>query len=122
MILGVGTDIIEISRIAGAATESFLKKYFTNEEIFRYQQMKNSAPSIAADFAAKEAVAKAIGTGFRGFSSNEIEIGRDELGRPFVCTYGRCADICRQKGIENFYISLSHCKEFAVAYTIAEGK
>lgn len=121
MIIGVGTDMIEISRVAKAATESFLKKYFTDLEIARYQQLKNNSATIAADFAAKEAVAKAIGTGFRGFSLNEIELLRTAEGQPYIQTYGNCSKICSEKGIHQFHVSLSHSQQYATAFVVAEG-
>lgn len=123
MIIGVGTDIIEISRIEMAVKkESFLKRYFTVSEIARYQTKKHCISSIAADFAAKEAVAKAIGTGFRGFTPQDIALGRSQEGKPYVEVSGQCAVICQNRGIAAFHISLSHSNAFATAYVIAEGK
>ncbi|MBM6839885.1 holo-ACP synthase, partial [Clostridium saudiense] len=86
MILGVGTDIIEIERIKKAIerTPKFLEKTFTEKEIELFKSKAMKVESIAGNFAAKEAISKAIGTGFRGFSLNDLEILRDELGKPIV--------------------------------------
>ena len=86
MIIGIGTDIIEIERIEIAVkrTKGFINKLFTENEINIFESRGFKSEVIAGNFAAKEAVSKALGTGFRGFGVKDIEILRDELGKPVV--------------------------------------
>ncbi len=121
MIIGIGTDIIEIKRIESVVnrTPGFIEKYFTNEEI-NYFKKKGLKPNvIAGNFAAKESISKALGTGFRGFSLKDIEVLRDELGKPVVNLSDK---IYKLIGERNFimHISISHSKENAIAYAVME--
>jgi len=88
-IYGIGTDIIEISRIRDAInrTSSFKRKVYTEKEIEYIEKKKEPYASYAGRFAAKEAVSKALGTGERGFSLSDVEILNDELGKPNVVLY-----------------------------------
>ncbi len=112
MIYGVGTDIVKTDRIS-SAKESFLHYAFTEKELAAF---KGRAESLAGNFAAKEAVGKALGTGISGFGLKDIEILRDERGKPYVMLHGGAAVFSELK----FYVSISHEKEYAVAYCIAE--
>ena len=87
MIIGIGTDLIEIERIKKACVkEAFLLRSFTLEE----RACIDGRPERAAgNFAVKEAVSKAMGTGFRGIGLNEIEVLRDAFGKPYINLYGR---------------------------------
>lgn len=121
MILGIGTDIIEIDRIEKAIQkERFLKRYFTPSEILLYQEKGNKPQTIAGNFAAKEAIAKAMGTGFLSFSPIDIEILRDEKGAPFVNIYNKCKKTCESLGIHTIHISISHNKHHATAFAVLE--
>ena len=122
MIAGIGTDIIEIERINKAIlnTPQFMLKSFTAKEQDYFRQRKNAVESIAGNFAAKEAISKALGTGFRGFGLMDIEILRDDLGAPVVFLHGKAKDIKNKKNITNIWVSISHCKAYATAYAIAE--
>lgn len=124
MILGIGTDIIEIKRIQKALerTESFREKLLSTAEKEYFFKKGDKAESIAGNFAAKEAISKALGTGFREFTMNEIEVLRDELGKPYVRLLGKAKDIGKRKGVTHIHISISHCKEYAVAYAMIEGR
>ena len=90
-IYGIGTDIIEISRIKNAInnTALFKSKVYTKKEIEYIEKKRNPYASYAGRFAAKEAVSKAFGTGVYGFSLKDIEILNDELGKPYVILYGK---------------------------------
>lgn len=122
MVLGVGNDIVEIERIAKAIEKkSFIKRYFTEREIIFFQSKKLKAETVAGNFAAKEAVAKALGTGFSGFSAIDIELVHDTKGAPYVVLAGNAKVLARAKGINNICVSISHCKAYAVAYVVAEG-
>lgn len=122
MIIGVGTDIIEIDRIALACKkENFRIKTFTKAELDYFDKLKNrGAESMAGNFAAKEAVAKALGTGFSGFLPSDIEILRREGEKPFVRLYGNALAISQNMNINRIHISISHCKSLAIAYAVAE--
>lgn len=122
MIVGIGCDIIEIERIARAIkSESFIRRVFTAEEAAYCQRRgQQAAASFAARFAAKEAVLKALGTGLREGSLQEIAVDNDGLGKPLVQLSGHFAMLAKQLGVKNIQISLSHSREIATAYVIME--
>ena len=122
MVFGVGTDIIEITRIKKAIekNQGILKRLFTELEMEYYRKKLMSPQSIAAGFAAKEAVVKALGTGLRGIKWTDIEILRSNLGKPFVKLGNNAKDFADAKGIGVIHITLSHSKDFATATAIAE--
>ena len=113
-IYGIGTDIIEISRIRDAInrTSSFKRKVYTEKEIEYIEKKKEPYASYAGRFAAKEAVSKALGTGVRGFSLNDVEILNDELGKPTVTLYNNLLNHVEDLKIQ---ISISHSREYAVS-------
>lgn len=121
MIIGIGIDIIEIYRIEKVVqrTPSFIEKSFTSNEIKYFESKGLKANVIAGNFSAKEAISKAIGTGFRGFGLKDIEVLRDELGKPFVKLSDKIYELLDLKDI-NIHISISHSKENAIAYAIME--
>jgi holo-[acyl-carrier protein] synthase len=124
VVIGVGTDLMEIARIQQSATrfgDRFLQRVFTPAEIAYCQSKKNSAESFAARFAAKEAAAKALGTGISfGVSWLEIEVARQPTGRPFLVLTGRAAQRARQLGVTATSLSLTHSRETALAVVIME--
>lgn len=114
MILGIGTDIVEICRVEKAISkEVFLRKCFTEREI-TYCNKGKAAQGFAGLFAAKESVVKALGTGFRGFLPRDVEICHDQLGKPVVKLSERVGML---KGAQ-IDISISHGKDYAVAMAI----
>ncbi len=121
MILGVGTDIIEIERIKKAIerTPNFLEKTFTEKEIELFKSKAMKAESIAGNFAAKEAISKAIGRGFRGFAFNDLEVLRDELGKPIVNISDKVKEFLEYEEVI-FHISISHNKTCAIAFVTME--
>lgn len=124
MIKGTGVDIIEISRIEKSLTnEKFIERIFTKkEQEYCNSREQMAVSSYAARFAAKEAVVKALGTGISGGGLwTDIEILPDDDGAPHVKLYGYFAYIATKRKIYNIFISLSHCKEYAVAQAILEG-
>ncbi|NLV92283.1 MAG: holo-ACP synthase [Firmicutes bacterium] len=127
MILGIGTDIIEIDRVGRAWTRKgtrFVDKICSPREakyILRGNQ-KAQWERMAARFAGKEAVMKALGTGWRrGVAWREIEILHEPSGRPYVNLLGKTAQLAEKMGIKTFHISMSHNDSVAVAYVIALG-
>ncbi len=126
MILGVGTDLIEIGRIRDSVErfgERFLGRVFTPTEIeYCLGKKKGAAESFAARFAAKEAGAKALGTGIsRGIGWKDIEVRRDPGERPRLVWRGRAADRVRELGIRRAELSLTHSRDLAMAFVVVEG-
>ena len=121
MILGIGTDIIEIERIDRAIknTPMFLEKIFTKRELDELNKSTLRVESVAGNFAVKEAISKAVGTGMRGFSFNDIEVFRDELGKPIVQVSDKVKDIIK---VDNytFNVSISHNRTCAIAFVVLE--
>jgi len=107
MIKGVGIDIIEVGRIEKLleSKENFLTRNFTEAE----QEFNLKPESVAGNFAAKEAFAKSLGTGFRGFGLRDVEVLRNELGAPYIVFRG-------ERSAAN--VSISHTKTTAVAVVI----
>ena len=121
MIIGIGTDIIEIDRIKAAIerTPSFLSKAFTEKEIELFKSKGMRVETIAGNFAAKEALSKALGTGFRGYNLKNFEILRDNLGKPIVNISKEVRDKIGDRKL-NINVSISHNKSNAIAFAIVE--
>jgi holo-[acyl-carrier protein] synthase len=114
----IGIDIVEISQIAYALSRwgnLFLRRIYTANEIRDYG---NSAPSLAARFAAKEAVIKAFNGQIEGLTFKDIEILSDDKGIPYVQLHGAALEISKLLCINGFSISLSHSSENAIAFVI----
>ena len=113
MIKGLGTDIIELDRIRKAIDrhgQSFLDRIFTPKEQKYCNTFNDPIPHLAARFAAKEAVVKALGTGLRnGLSWTDIEIVSDNLGKPAAIVRG-----------EEIMLSISHGRDYATAVAIRQ--
>jgi len=126
MIVGIGIDIVEISRLQESITrnpERFVKKCFTETEIDFCKPKKNAYEHFAARFAGKEACFKALGTGWdKGIGWLQVETNNDESGKPALRLRGTAAELADTMGISNFVVSISHTKSMAVAVVIAEGK
>ncbi len=124
MVLGLGTDMIEIKRLQESIDrfgERFLERIFTAGEIAYCMRKKNAAESFAARFAAKEAAAKALGTGIsRGVSWKEFEVIREVSGRPILRLSGRAAEMAEAMGVRRIQLSLTHSRELALAVVVAE--
>ncbi len=119
MITGIGTDLVEIARVQKAIGRSaFLEKVYTEKE----RELIAARPVRAAgNFAAKEAVAKALGCGFSGIAPIEIEVLRQESGMPYVVLHGRAKKKAEEQGIVKIQISLTDTAEYAQAYVVCEG-
>ena len=119
MIKGIGMDMVEIARIRKACEkEHFLNKMYTVEEVLRYRKFP---VRLAGNFAVKEAVAKALGTGFRTFMPADVEVLRDELGKPYVNLYGEAAELAQKMGIIHIFVTITNEKEYAAAVAVLEG-
>ncbi|MGR3302032.1 MAG: holo-ACP synthase [Candidatus Scalindua sp.] len=116
-----GIDIIEIKRIEKvfSSHKNFLRRVYTSDEVEYCQSKRNCYQHYAVRFASKEAVLKAFGTGLRGrIKWTDIETLNDELGKPYVNLYGRAKELADEKRIGEISVSLSHCKDYAVAHVL----
>lgn len=125
MILGLGIDIIEVSRIR-ASHEKFGDRFLTRilrpAEIAYSLSHRHPAPFLAARFAAKEAISKAFGTGIGAqLGWQDIEVGRKESGEPFVILHDGGQALFEQRRGTRFHLSLSHTQNYATAVAILEG-
>jgi holo-[acyl-carrier protein] synthase len=117
----IGIDIIEIARLEKAITrrgEAFLRRVYTQSELSLYRK---KLPSLAARFAAKEAVIKALGKPTPA-SLREIEILSDPNGKPLLNLYGKAQSQAQGLGLDKFAITLSHSREYAIALVAGETK
>ena len=124
MIVGSGIDLVEISRIQQSLErfgKRFLDRVYTAAEQAYCLRKRNAAESLAARFAAKEAGAKALGTGIsRGVSWLEIEVVREPGGRPAIRFHGRAAEIARNLGVANVALSITHTGTLSMASVVVE--
>jgi holo-[acyl-carrier protein] synthase len=122
LILGIGVDITEISRIKRLLDrKGFAEKIFTPTELASCGKQRAPETSLAGRFAAKEAVMKAIGTGWaKGVSWQDITITNDSAGKPLVELKGQARRIADQVGITRIHVSISHSGGYAVAQVVAE--
>jgi holo-[acyl-carrier protein] synthase len=124
-ILGTGIDIVEVLRIAQMIEkhgELFITRVYTDHEIEYCSARKAATQHYAGRWAAKEAVLKALGTGWRrGISWRDIEIRNDAKGAPTVQLRGGARDVMTAAHIAKLHVTISHCRNFAVAYVVAEG-
>ena len=120
MLTGVGCDLIEIERVKKACEkEAFLLRVYTENE----RRQADGRPSVlAGTFAVKEAVAKVLGTGFRTFMPKDVEVLRDELGKPYVILHGNAGKVAEEKRIKRIEVSISDTREFAMAFAVGEGE
>jgi len=124
-ILGIGTDITECLRIARMIErhgDLFINRVYTPEEVRYCQNRKQATQHFAGRWAAKEAVMKALGTGWRrGIGWRDIEIRNAPGGQPVVAVRGGVKDVVEQLGIRKLLVSISHCHTHATALAIAVG-
>lgn len=118
----IGVDIIEISRIRRAcAREEFLNRFFTARELEGIKGKSSFYAHLAGKFAAKEAVVKAMGTGFRNMKWKDIEILNQASGKPVVILSGKAKEIFEDNNLSGIQVSISHCREYAIAFAVALG-
>lgn len=123
MVEGLGIDVIEIERMDRTIRQwgdVFLKKIFTDRELAYASSKYRPVPHIAARFAAKEAVAKALTIGWRaGFRWKDVEVTNDETGKPSVTLYGKLKELLRGS---NVLVSISHSETIVVAIALIDKK
>ena len=122
MILGLGIDIVEVSRIEKWLNdEKLLQRFFNKEEVeYVLSKGNGAAHSLAVRFAAKEAFGKALGTGLSGIKLKDIVVVNDKTGRPFLKLSGTALQALNKKGGKAVHISLSHEKTTAAAVVVIE--
>ncbi len=122
-VVGIGTDIVECLRIAQMIErhgEQFIGRVYTPHEIEYCSVRKAATQHYSGRWAAKEAVLKAIGTGWvRGISWRDVEVINDMGGQPSIRLSGGALEICQKRGIDRVLISISHCRSHATAYALA---
>ena len=126
MILGIGVDLVDVERIDRAIErhgEHFLHRVFTENEIAYCAKMRAPGPHYAARFAAKEAVAKAFGTGLgEHLALHEIEVRHAETSAPFIKLHGASAAYAQHRAVRKIHLSLSHTATSAIAQVVLEGE
>ena len=122
-IVGIGTDIVEclrIGRMIEEHDELFLRRVYTEREIRYCQERKRATEHFAGRWAAKEAILKCLGTGWRrGLCWTDIEIRNDTSGKPRVHICGAAKDQAQTLLIADIHISISHCRAYATAFAVA---
>jgi holo-[acyl-carrier protein] synthase len=122
-IVGIGTDLVEcvrIGRMIEQHGELFLTRVFTDREIRYCQSRKRAVEHFAGRWAAKEAILKCLGSGWRkGMCWTDMEIRNDPSGQPRVLLCGAAKDSAQQLRISDILLSISHCRAYATAYAMA---
>lgn len=123
MILGIGTDIVEVKRMQRWIEKpEMLERFFNQQEQMEKGSEAARCQHYAARFAAKEAFSKALGTGITGFSLQDVFITNDKSGKPSLNVEASAADVLKERcGGCKLHVSLSHEKEYATAFVIIEG-
>ena len=122
MIYGIGTDITKVSRFEKwVKNEEFIKRFFNSQEIMVSGSISAKCEHYAARFAVKEAFSKALGTGISGFNLQDVFITNDKDGKPKIHIQNNAKNILENRcGECNVMVSLSHEKEFAIAFVVIE--
>lgn len=122
-VLGVGTDLVDVDRVRRALERQpgLRTRLFTDDEWEYSSRHRDPHPHLAARFAAKEAVMKALGRGMSSMGFAEIEVVRDEHGVPAVRLVGAAADVADRAGVARWHLSLTHTDALAQAVAVAVG-
>jgi holo-[acyl-carrier protein] synthase len=121
-VIGVGVDVVEIERfrIVLARTPSMRARIFTPAELAYADAKVDPVPSLAARFAAREAVMKALGLGLGAFGFHDVWVERADSGAPSLAVVGRALELADAAGVRRWHLSVSHSDLVAVAYVVAE--
>ena len=121
MITGCGIDIVSIERfIPWTENPALVNRFFHADELPCMEVKNKAAERLAVRFAAKEAFAKALGTGLSGFNLTDVCVRKDKNGKPSLCVYGAAALLLKKNGANRIHLSLTHEKKYAVAQVILE--
>ena len=121
MIVGIGVDAVEIDRFRRSLerTPSMKTRLFTREELEYVEPHDDPTASLAARFAAREAVMKAMGVGLGAFEFHDVWVQRADSGRPTLAVTGRAEQIANELGVTDWHLSITHTDTTAIAYVIA---
>lgn len=122
-VVGMGTDLVEIPRfrLALERRARFERRLFSDAERAYANRSVNPAPRLAARFAAKEAVMKALGVGLGAFKLRDVEVLRLPSGAPEVALYGKAQQLADARGVQEWLLSLTHSESMAMAVALALG-
>lgn len=122
ILISVGVDMVEISRIKKSMQNNRFLKFILGDEEYSQLEKKNfPAQSVAANFCAKEAFSKAVGTGIRGFGIKNVQILRDEIGKPYIFLTDNAMEAIKNKNLD-FSVSLTHTRTYACAVVVCFNK
>jgi holo-[acyl-carrier protein] synthase len=122
-VVGIGIDLVDIDRFRRSLerTPSMRTRLFTEIELAYVAPQIDPVPSLAARFAAREAVMKALGVGLGAFDFHDVWVERAESGRPSLSLAGRAAELAAAAGVAVWHVSLTHSDVMAAAYVVADG-
>lgn len=122
-VIGIGVDLVDIERFRRSLdrTPSMRTRLFTDDELAYVAAHVDPVPSLAARFAAREAVMKSLGVGLGAFGFHEASVRRAPSGRPSLVLSGRAAELATSAGVATWHLSLTHSDSTAAAYVIADG-
>ena len=122
-VIGLGTDLVEIDRfrLAMSRRQRLGERLFSDEERAYADRHRDPAPRLAARFAAKEAVMKALGVGLGAFKLRDVEVARRKGGAPELVLRGKAAALADTRGVTGWHLSLTHTDSMAMAVAIALG-
>ena len=120
-IKGIGVDAVDIERfrLSLARTPSMRDRLFTAEELAYVAPKVDPVPSLAARFAAREAVMKALGLGLGAFGFHDVWVSRADSGEPSLVVAGRAFELAKERGVSTWHLSLTHTDLVAIAYVVA---
>lgn len=120
-IRGIGVDAVDVERFRSslARTPTMRDRLFTAVELAYVAPKADPVPSLAARFAAREAVMKAMGVGLGAFGFHDVWVERAESGEPSLVVTGPAADLARARGISDWHLSITHTAIVAIAYVVA---
>jgi len=122
MIIGIGIDLVDIERFRTslARTPTMRTRLFTEVELDYVAAKSDPVPSLAARFAAREAVMKSLGLGLGAFGFHEVWVERADSGEPSLAITGRALQLADSAGVRHWHLSLTHSASTAGAYVVAE--
>lgn len=121
VIFGIGVDAVDIERFRRSLqrTPSMRERLFTEHELAYVAPKIDPVPSLAARFASREAVMKAMGLGLGAFGFHDVWVDHRESGEPHLNVTGRAAELAHERGIETWHLSITHTDQVAIAYVVA---
>jgi holo-[acyl-carrier protein] synthase len=121
VILGIGIDAVDIARFRKSLerTPSMHHRLFTERELAYVAPKADPVPSLAARFASREAVMKAMGLGLGAFGFHDVWVDHRQSGEPLLNVTGRAAELAGERGIGTWHLSITHTDQVAIAYVVA---